>query len=276
MKKNILLFSILFSIIFSCCVCFAQEEVQEFEGFDLVGYGEGGQKAWDLKGDTATIEGDNVNIVNVDANSYGEDDMNVVARTGKVDKKSGNMRLEQDVVVTTEDGMQMMMDSLDWQKDKDLITTEDQVVIVRDNMTATGKGATARPGLNAAQLNEDVKVEYEPTEEEEMDGLITITCDGPMEVDYDNQTAFFSDNVVAIQNDRKLVADRMELFFDGKTKKIKELICIGNVLIVQGENTSFSDRAIYKAQEQRIILSGRPKLLMHFEEGEDTDVSFGD
>ncbi|MDD3375489.1 MAG: LPS export ABC transporter periplasmic protein LptC [Candidatus Omnitrophica bacterium] len=275
MKKNIFLF-IFFSIIaLFGTFCFAQEGAQEFEGFDLVGYGEGGEKSWDLKGDTATIEGDNVNIVNVDANSYGSENMNVVAKTGKIDKKSGNMLLEKDVVVTTEQGMQMLTDSLNWQKDEDLITTKDEVLILRDNMKATGRGVTARPGLNAAQLNEDVRVEYEPTAQESTEGTVTITCDGPMEVDYENQTAFFSDNVVAIQTDRKLVADRMELFFDAETKKIKEMICIGNVLIVQGENTSFSDRAIYKAQEQKIILSGRPKLLMYLEEDKGSDVSFG-
>ena len=265
MKKNTFFSIFIFVGVLFCASCFAQEGAQEFEGFDLVGYGEGGEKAWDLKGDTAIIEGDNVSITNVDANSYGKENMNVVAEVGRVDKKSGNMRLEDNVVVTSETGMQLLTDSLDWQKDKDLVTTQDDVLILRDNMKATGKGATARPGLNAAQLNKDVKVEYEPAPEDGMEGTVTITCDGPMEVDYENQTAFFSDNVVAIQNDRKIVADRMELFFDGATKKIKEMICIGNVLIVQGENTSFSDRAIYKAQEQKIVLSGRPKLLMHIE-----------
>ena len=51
--------------------------------------------------------------------------------------------------------------------------------------------------------------------------------------------------------------------------KIKELICIGNVVITQGENASYSDRAIYKAQEQRVILSGRPKIIFYTPEDEE-------
>ncbi len=273
--KRIIFLVILFIFSVSLLVpCFAQEDGQEFEGFDLVGYTEGGEKSWDLKGDTAQINGDNINITNVDANSFGEQNMNVVAKTGKIDKKSGNMRLEEDVVITTDDGAQMLTDSLDWQKEEDLVTTQDDVTILREGMKAEGTGAVAQPGLGTAQLNENVRVEYEPDEESGEEAIV-ITCDGPMEIDYEKQTAFFNNNVVAIQEDRKLIADRMELFFDGETSKIKEMICIGNVIIIQGENKSYSDRATYKAEEQRIVLSGRPKLIMLMNKEEDSNVSFG-
>ena len=271
MKKIILLFIIFcFNVLFSFS-CFAQggsEDFsgQEFEGFDLVGYGEGGEKSWDLKGDTAKIEGNEVKITNVDANAYGEEDMNVVAEKGVIDKESGRMRLEKDVVITTETGAKMLTDSLDWEREKDLIATEDEVVLIRDNMKATGQGMTAQPGLKTAQLNENVKVEYDRTFEDPLAGMITITCDGPMEVDYKGQTAVFRENVVAIDKDRKLIADKMTLYFDAEKKQMKEVVCEGNVLIVQGENSSFSDKAIYKAQEQKILLSGRPKLLMYVNE----------
>lgn len=278
MKKFFFLFIIVFCVVlFSFSFVFAQETGQQLEGFNLVGYGEAGDKAWDVKGTTATIEEKQIDITNVDANAYGQEDMNVTAKTGRIDKESGNMRLEKDVVVTTETGTKMLTDSLDWEKQKDLVTTQDDVTILRDNMKAVGKGITAHPGLKQAQLNQDVTVEYTPKPDDTMKDMITISCDGPMEVDYAGQTATFNNNVIALQGDRKLMADKMQIFFDQGKKQIKEMICTGNVLIVQGENTSFSDKAVYEAGEQKIKLYGRPKLLLHMQDKEkkDDDVPFG-
>ncbi|MFA6379453.1 MAG: LPS export ABC transporter periplasmic protein LptC [Candidatus Omnitrophota bacterium] len=278
MKKFLFLFIIvLFGVLFSFQFSFAQETGQQLEGFNLVGYGEGGDKSWDVKGTTATIEDKEINITNVDANAYGQEDMNVTAKTGRIDKDKGDMRLEKDVVVTTQTGTKMLTDSLDWQKKEDLITTQDDVTILRENMKAVGKGITAHPGMKQAQLNQDVVVEYTPNPDDEMKDMITISCDGPMEVDYAGQTAVFHDNVIALQGDRKLMADEMQLYFDSEKKQIKEMICIGNVLIVQGENTSFSDKAVYQAGEKKIKLYGRPKLLLYMNDKgkKDSNVPFG-
>ncbi len=233
-----------------------------FEGFDLVGYGDQGQKKWDIKGSSALMEGYDIDIHDVDANAYGEEDMNVKASRGKINKESGNMRLEGDVVLTSETGSQMMTDSLDWQKENDLVETNDYVTIVRDNMKAVGTGARARPGLNAAQLKENVTVQYDRYGQGQEADILTVTCDGPLEIDYDQQIAIFNDNVVAVNQDRKLSADQMTLLFDAETKKIKELICVGNVVIIQGDHVSYSEKAVYRAEDQKIILSGRPKLQM--------------
>jgi len=283
MRKKIvfLVFVFVFSIVFPF-LSFAQnaeEDLsgQSFEGFDLVGYGENGEKTWDLKGETANVEGSHINMTNVDANSYGEENMNVTAKTGKVNKDSGQMRLQGDVIMTTETGTKMLTDAIDWDKEKDVVSTDEEVTILRESMKAIGTGAYARPGLKTAQLNQDVTVEYDRSSEDPLAGVITITCDGPMEVDYEKQTAVFNENVIAIDKDqgRRLMADQMQLFFDQETNDIKELVCIGNVLIVQGENASYSDKAVYKAQEKKIILSGSPKLLLYMDENKDSDVSFG-
>ncbi len=271
MKKNILFLIIFASGIFFACPLLAQTDSQQMEGFNLSGYGDGGQKSWDLKGSTADIQNNEINITDVDANSYGEEDMNVTAKKGRIDKQSGDMKLQEDVVVTTSGGIKMITDTLNWQKKEDLITTDDKVTIVRENMIAIGQGAVAQPGLNKAKLNEDVSVEYKPKANDAMEGEITITSDGPMEVDYEGQTAVFQDNVIAVQGDRRLMADKMELFFDSEKKQIKQMICTGNVLIVQGENTSFSDKAVYEAGSKKIKLYGRPKLLLYMDNKEKKD-----
>ena len=245
-----------------------QQGDQHFQGFDLAGYDQAGNKSWDIEGDTANIVGDNIKLTNINANAYGDEDMNLTARHGTLDKASGNMYLRNDVVITTQSGVKLVTDSLDWDRGRDLVQTDDPVTLTRENMIAVGKGAQAQPNLKTAQMNTDVDVKVSVETEGEQRLVITITCDGPLEVDYQKELAVFNNNVVAIDGDRKLMADRMELYFDVATSEIKEIVCVGNVMISRGESTSYSDTAVYKAAEQRVVLSGRPKIVFYTQEGQ--------
>jgi len=243
---------------------YAQEEnqAQQFEGFNLQGYDEGGEKAWDVKGDTADIFGDTIAITNVDANRYGEQQTNLKAKTGTMNKASGDIFLKEDVVITTERGSQLTTDTLEWEKEADIVHTDDPVVITDEAFVATGTGLRAQPGLKLAQMNKDVTVNVKTDAQNDPGKVVTITCDGPMEIDQKKNMAVFQDNVVAIQDDRTLKADRMEVYFDPETHKIQETVCIGNVSILQGDNVTYSDRAVYMAATQKLTLSGSPKLIM--------------
>ena len=251
-----------------------QGPAQQFEGFNLQGYTDDGKKAWDVQGDTADVLNSSIQIHNVDANGYGEQRMNVKAKTGTVDKASGNLHLEKNVVITTDRGTQLKTDALDWQRSKDLVTTEDKVVITDESLTAVGKGATAHPNLKQAQLNEDVTVKLKTKSKNPGSQVVTITSDGPMVIDQAKQTAIFHDNVVAIQEGRILKADKMEVFFNVKTNKITKIICTGNVSITQGENRSYSKMAIYDTTTQSLTLAGQPKLIL-MTEGENPLTALG-
>ncbi|MFH1359893.1 MAG: LPS export ABC transporter periplasmic protein LptC [Candidatus Omnitrophota bacterium] len=272
MLKSITL--LLAVILCSAGLAAAEETPQQFEGFTLSGFNGTGQKSWDVKGDSADILGETIKIKNIVANNYGEDVMHLTAKDGTMNKTSGNMFLENDVIITTESGATLVTDSLNWERDVDLVSTDDEVVIKKESMLAVGKGAKANPGLNAAQLNEEVSVTVDVESKDKGKRKITITCDGPLEINYEEQNAIFNNNVVAVDGDRRLLADKMEVFFDSQSNKITEMICTGNVKIFQGDNASYSEKAVYKAEHQRVILSGRPKLIFYAEEG--SDVSFGD
>jgi lipopolysaccharide transport protein LptA len=87
-----------------------------------------------------------------------------------------------------------------------------------------------------------------------------------MEIDQKNNKATLRKNVVAIQKDQTLKADKLEVYFNPETQQIKQMVCTGNVEIIQGENSTFSQRAIYNAIEKKIILTGRPKLIFVMEQ----------
>jgi len=260
MRKIILIGLVL---LWSAGGLYAEEPEQKFQGFNLQGYDDGGEKAWNVNGDTADIVGSEIILSNVDANTFGEQKMNVTAKTGTVDQVSGKMHLQEDVVITSEDGKQLTTDSLDWNRTEDLVTTEDEVTITDERMMATGKGMMARPGLKTAKIHEDVTVtiETEP-QDKEASKTVTITSDGPMVIDQAQSVATFEDNVVAVQADQTLKGDRMEIYFDEEMSGIKKMVCLGNVEIEQGGNRSFAQKAVYDAAAQKLTLSGRPKLIL--------------
>ncbi|MBP9854247.1 MAG: LPS export ABC transporter periplasmic protein LptC [Candidatus Omnitrophica bacterium] len=241
---------------------------QKFQGFNLQGYTDEGEKSWDVEGDTADINGAEITLKNVVANSYGERPMNVTADTGVVNQTTGKMTLEDDVVITSDDGSKLMTDFVEWDKEQDLVSSDKDVYIKNESFAATGTGMRAQPGLKNAQLNKDVTVRVDTAEpqkettEAKVPKLLTITSDGPMTLDQLLLKARFEVNVTAEQDNQTLKADIMEIYFKEGMKEVKEMVCLGNVEIIQGENKTFAEKATYNAEDQKLTLSGRPKLIL--------------
>jgi len=239
---------------------------QQIEGFNLVGYTDAGKKDWDIKGDKADIVGNQVAITNVNANSYKGQEMNIKSKKGTVDKVTGEVQLNQDVVITDEKGGQMKTDSLNWQRQADLVQTEDRVKIEDKDMKVEGTGLVAHPSTKVAQLKSDVSADIvtDTVTQNGKENRIQITSDGPMDLEQAKQLATFRDNVVAIElsTGRKLKSDLMEVSFDQHTKHVTEIVCTGNVELYQNGNVTHSDMLVYKADEQRVTLTGKPKLVI--------------
>jgi LPS export ABC transporter protein LptC len=237
---------------------------QQIEGFNLSGYSQGGEKSWDIKGDSADVNGNKVAVSKVNANTYGQQDTNLMAEKGVIDKLTGDIYLESNVVITSQDGVRMKTDTLDWERDKDLVRTEDIVTLEDEIMKIKGTGMEARPSLKAAKLQSRVTADIKTQTRDKKGGSIQITSDGPMEIDQNTQMAVFRENVVAVEAEtgRVLKADRMEVRFDEKTRRIREIVCVGHVTVEQGNNVTSSESLIYKADEQRMVLIGKPKLIL--------------
>lgn len=254
---------IFFSLTFSV---FAEEVEQKFQGFNLQGYSETGQKSWEVNGDTANILGNDVKITNVNANVYGQQKANITAETGLVNQVSGKMHLEKNVTITSERGTQLTTNYLDWNRNEDLLTTEDKVFIVDQKYIAAGHGLKAHPTLKDGQLLKDVFIRANTQPEEKEPMWATITCDGPLTIDQAKSSAIFENNVVAVGKDRTLKADRVEIYFNQETNQMKEAVCIGNVRLTQGQNKTFAEKLIYHGLDQKLVLLGRPKVIMFTED----------
>lgn len=270
-----------------------QSADQQIGDFSLSGYAEKGKKSWDISGKSADIFDNTIKLQDVVGNLYGEkEDIKLTANEGNFDKAEGKVHLEQNVVITTSGGAKMTTDSLDWDRKNQLVTTRDPVNITRENMVTTAKGATGEPNLNKITLEKEVKVDIIPMAKENQapaeKNKIIITCDGPLEIDYAKNIAVFKNNVKVDTQDNLIYSDVMDVYFNTSDKennqiaaevpgmmgaKIEKIVARGNVKIIRGQNVSYSEEAVYTALDKRIVLTGKPKLIIY--STEDIGASFG-
>jgi len=256
---------------------------QQIGDFSLAGYGERGKKTWDLSGKTADIFDNVVKLKDLSGNLYGEkENVKLTAKEGDFDRANGKIHVEKDVVITTSGGAKLTTDSLDWDRVNSVVSTQDVVNINRQNMFTRAKGARGETGLSKMNLEEEVLLEIQPQSKpgEKAANKIIITCDGPLEIDYAKNVAVFNNNVKVDRQDSQIYSDIMEVYFDSSgtdeaqgsdasdeamlsNTKIDRIIAKGNVKTVRGENITYSQEATYSGKDNKVILSGRPKLLIY-------------
>ncbi|MFH1355280.1 MAG: LPS export ABC transporter periplasmic protein LptC [Candidatus Omnitrophota bacterium] len=263
----------------------ATESDQQINDFSLSGYGEKGKKSWEIFGKTADVFTEDIQLDDVTGNLYGEEeDVKLTGDKGKFNKENGKLNLEDNVVITTSSGAKLTTDSLEWDRKEQVVSTKDPVNIERNSMMAVAIGAKGEPNLNKVSLEKDVRVDIEPDQAQDSKEKIMITCDGPLEIEYEKNMATFYNNVKVEREDSTIYGDRLDIYFSRAgtrdssqgfmNNKIEKIVAKGNVKIVRDENVSYSQEAIYTAADKKIVLSGRPKLVIS-SAGDLNDASFG-
>ena len=254
---------------------FAKEQEQTVDGFSLVQYEDGGAKKWELNGKSAEIEGGKVKIDKVSALAFGEEaTLKLKAQKGSFDREKSAVHLENDVVVKTTDGTMLTTDSLDWDAETRNVSTEEDVTIKKADFQVTGSGAEVDLEQKRAKVKKDVTANITsmaPDYLQATDGKqkTTITCDGPLEMNYKKNKTTFLNNVEVKDKEGNIFADRIDLYFNPTTRRIRCVVARGNVRIVNGENITYSEKAIYLVDEGRVILPKRPKLVIQNESKKD-------
>ncbi len=265
-----------------------KESAQQVGDFTLSGSGEKGKKAWDLAGKSADIYNDVVKLKDVVGNNYGEkDSINLTADNGDFNKASGVVHLEKNVVITTSSGAKLTTDSLDWDRKQQIVSTLDKVNLARSDMNLSGDGAKGRMALKQVMLEKNVRLDIKTLEKQSgKKEKIVITCDGPLDIDYDKNIAVFNNNVKVEKSDLTIYSDKLEVYFTPKpetdkkapgvdvmSSSINKIIALGNVRILRGENISYSQQAIYTALDKKIVLTGRPQIIIY--QTENMNAAFG-
>ncbi|NQT06973.1 MAG: LPS export ABC transporter periplasmic protein LptC [Candidatus Omnitrophica bacterium] len=261
---------------------------QKILSFDLSNYAEDGSKKWQLKGDSADVLSEIVNLNNIVMETYDDPKVDLTAIRGAYDKDNKEIKLYDDVVVITSDGIRLTTDYLKWDGNTDTVSTDQHVKIVRNDVVATGIGALALPQMKKVILNKDVIVKLAKNVMQGMDMSMddskkeddgppqaTITCDGRLEINYEENTAVFNDNVLVEDKKGKIYSDKMDAFLDPVTKDILKVIAEGDVKVVRGEDSTFSRKAIYTTHDQKIVLVGRPRIYIRSSNDDMKDMEKG-
>jgi len=204
---------------------------QKVLAFNLEGLSDNGQKKWDVTGKSAeSVSQTQMKLNDIVAKAYGNDsEATITAKDGVYDKTKNNVVLENDVKAT---------------------------IISTKSFAGDMIGAPADSKDNTPKVDDKSKKKK-----------TTITCDGEVEFNYENNQAYFSKNVKVVGDDGDIDADKITINLDPSTRRVKEIVAEGNVKIKQGENITYSDKAVYVESERKIVLTGKPKLVIYQEGG---------
>jgi LPS export ABC transporter protein LptC len=240
----------------------SEQKPQKIFSFSFTKYTPEGQREIEIEGDSADILSNNVQLMNVMAKAYAEEvPVTVTADHGNYDKKNNKVRLEKNVVATTDDGTRLVTEALDMSPSEHIVETDLPTQVKKDNINVEGTGARAETNLKKVKFHKNVTVIVQNAEDKET-GPTTITCDGPLVVDYEKNIAHFRDNVVAQDSRGKLTADTMDVYYNRVSRRVSKIVSAGDVVIENPDgNKTYSDSVIYLADEGRIILGGDTEAL---------------
>lgn len=87
--------------------------------------------------------------------------------------------------------------------------------------------------------------------------MVQVTADR-MVSDSRSDQVVFTGNVEARRSGLYVKADRLEVKQDRTTKKMAQMVAIGNVFIQRGEQSATAERATFFETEQKAVLTGNP------------------
>ncbi|MCK4248343.1 MAG: hypothetical protein KAX15_01030 [Candidatus Omnitrophica bacterium] len=206
------------------------EPEQALEEYTFNGFSQGTDRRWEIKGRSAEIFTDFIQMFKVKAQAFAEDgslSVTTAAREGKMYMGTNNIRMEKDVVITTPDGAIGKTDLQEVQIKKNVkVTVHDQLLVLPVTQT----------------LNEE---QDKDIQEKEKQRPTIITCDGRLDIYHEKNMGKFYDNVFLDDIGGKVYCDQMDVFIDSKTQSVTKAIAMGNVRIVKGSNISYCQKAVY-------------------------------
>lgn len=234
-----------------------QSEAHKVYSFSFSKYATSGKKELEIEGDTANILAKIVALNNVIAKAYADDNpVTITADKGVFDKSTSTVHLADNVVATTQEGARLITDKLDIHPAEKSLDTEDKVSVKKDNIDVDGQGARGDSALKKVQFHKNVTVVIQSADPKSNVPTV-ITCDGPLDIHYEQNIAHFNENVVATDRRGKLTADKMDVFYDKVTRRVDHIVATGNVVITTPEgNATYADDVTYLAKEGRVIMGG--------------------
>lgn len=199
--------------------------------FNLEGMTEKGEKKWEVIGSTAkSISENEIQLENIVAKTYGNEEAVITADQGVYDKSKNNVRLRKNVVATIENVGSTLKDQMGFS-----------------------------PFPKDSAKNDAVKGAASKSKEKKK---IIITCDGEVEFDYAKNLVYFNDNVKVKSSDGDIDADKITVSLNPDTKRINDIVAQGHVKITQRDNIAYGDNAKYNEADKKVSMGGNPEIVI--------------
>lgn len=88
---------------------------------------------------------------------------------------------------------------------------------------------------------------------------LTVITSEKLTFDYQRRFAFFEQDVVVVDPEMKLFADKMTVLFSA-SNRVTEIKAEGRVYIVQADKQARADIALYNVVQGVIVLTGKPQV----------------
>lgn len=88
---------------------------------------------------------------------------------------------------------------------------------------------------------------------------LTVITSEKLTFDYQRHFAFFEQDVVVVDPEMKLFADKMTVLFSA-SNRVTEIKAEGRVYIVQADKQARADIALYNVVQGVIVLTGKPQV----------------
>ncbi|MDD5645000.1 MAG: LptA/OstA family protein [bacterium] len=85
-----------------------------------------------------------------------------------------------------------------------------------------------------------------------------ITCEGPLNVDYNNNIVILNRNVLVEDKYGTIRADKIKIIFNKDEKKIERIEALGSVVIKQEDKTASCGEAVFLMDSRTVVLKDNP------------------
>ncbi|MCK9555552.1 hypothetical protein M0R36_07025 [bacterium] len=110
----------------------------------------------------------------------------------------------------------------------------------------------------SALAQEEVSSASDGIEQEIKRSPTVITCEGPLNVDYNNNIVILNRNVFVEDKYGTIKADKVKLTFNKDEKRIERIEALGNVAIEQEDKTANCEEAVFIMDNRTVVLKGNP------------------
>ena len=193
MIRKVIVFCIVFILLYTGVVAFqvvigkrvkkpttvsekdGQESTHKLYTFSFSKYTAAGEKQIEIEGDSANILDQTVLLMNVVAKAYAEETpVTITADHGDYDKLNNKVRLQKNVVATTQNGTRLLTEELQIHPDQKTVETDLPAQVKRDNINVEGLGASGDSNLKKVTFKKNVTVVVQdPTDPKNGPTMIT-------------------------------------------------------------------------------------------------------